>query len=223
MNRAFSAFVIPLFLLSSAFAQEEKKLSVFSYKEKEIKQGISDFLNKTELFRLEKGLLIATFPLLVAPSPTLTLKVHPEFLSTLVFPKGWRVVKAFSSVPTKNFSYYDNLLLIQPRAQYPKFNAVILLRNDKGEERVQQVVFSILNPYSGEDSKRLFLTVVVAGGNIKSPAEVLEDFRRVYGKLPDRETRFIDGGVVYRIAPSKFGEVEVEGKKYFVWTQVRPL
>jgi len=206
------------FTPTTSFAEEFKKDDslplLYSVPDDRLKEAYREFLNKEEMFNFIDGLRVAVYPKLVPLKGVIYLKVHPQFITTVVFPDGFQIESAVASFKPKLLRARDNVLEVQPTKSFLEGNCVVYYRRSDGKRGVVQLILKNLNTL-GE--KFLYTQVALTGKKLLSPVEVVSLYRRAYGTLPQERVIFRVGGVPYLIKPERrFPNLFYQGKTFLV-------
>jgi hypothetical protein len=159
-----------------------------------------DIKKRNFLFVIKKlkGLNIAYYPKIKFMLPTIDIKVHPEFLSKVIF-DNYRIVNVISSSNDFKFlKYTDNVLFLQPNQNFLVGNLEVFLQNDNGNKKIVELMVKSLDPYTDEN-KVFYTSYLIIKPKLLDAIKVLEYYKTKFGHYPDKTTTIDIGGIVYKI------------------------
>jgi hypothetical protein len=197
-----------------------------------------------EKYRRYKSIMNNTYDIQLLLKPLIkplmnieTIYGHPNFISTIVFPKGYKIISAQTTYPFKVFSFSNNLLTLSPKkdSDITIGNIVITAYDSNtGQNKIFNFIFK---PYSLTSLKydtkygtyatpygEFFSFYIKFVDNINiNPVKVIEKYISVFGKrhfnYVFRKNGYYDAILinnipVYITRDDVQGDIEYEGKKF---------
>ena len=181
-----------LVLLSSVlFAQEGGLVDKYL-----IKEYLRTLEEETVYSKQLDELVVARKQKKVILQRNMDIRLHPEFITTLIFPE--EIARAEASFRADKFTIQGRRLFIQPSVNFVKGNIVLTLKNGY-----------TVNIYAEKDTKNIYLTYYIKRARVLDGVEVLDAFYSKYRFYPSEPTLVVIDGVSYFIEPSRFGNIQI--------------